>query len=241
MPDTILTPGPQLIVADAFEWGTKVANRYVANFGSADSFGNAVYGDLLDVGWRASSPTAPPTMLSARVGDLDTASDAGGIFTTLTVESSYIASPPVIGGRGLIDAISQVIGTRPTTITAWVSFSFYGTADNSDMTGVGIANDADSSPTANPGRGFLLGLGATNFELWSGDAATDLGVAKDTAQHLLEIEITLSDATFRVLLDGVEVKASAALTQDVWPMCMTAYRGSIGSPPQVFAWGVNYD
>src|SRR3990167_5236427 len=42
--------GAGMITADAFEWGTKVAQRYVANFASDLLFNNAVFGDLLDVG-----------------------------------------------------------------------------------------------------------------------------------------------------------------------------------------------
>lgn len=230
------------IVADAFEWGTKVATRYTANFASADMWDNAVRGDLADAGWRASSPTissADPT--AARAGDLDSASDSGAVGALLTADTNYITSPPVIGGKGLLDAIEQVTGTRPTTILCWISFQFASTADAADVSAVGIGNDGNAV-LAGAGRGYFIAPGATNFEFWDGSAATDLGVAKDASQHLGAIEIDIADATYRVLLDGDEVKAAAAITQDIWPMAVQAYRGpNTTNNPMILACGVNYD
>ena len=230
---------PSLVAADAFEWGTKVANRYTAFFGSADLWSNAVLGDLLDAGWRASSPDAVPSPQSATTGDLDSASDPGEVATGVQADLRYIASPKVIGGKALLDAIEQVVGTRPTTINCWFTFK-YNTNDPTDTVGVGIATDGDAV-LATVGRGYTISPGATNFELWDGATATDLGVAKDANQHVAEIEITIAAATYRVLLDGVERKAAAAIVQDQWPMCMNAYRGTGNNDPLVFAWGVNYD
>lgn len=88
---------------------------------------------------------------------------------------------------------------------------------------------------------MMLTGGATNFELWDGAASTDLGIAKDTNLHNLDIEITFAAATYRVLLDGVEVKAAAAITQDFWPMAVVAYMGAAGSNVELFDYAVKYE
>ena len=230
---------PTIISADAYEWGSKVANRYTANFNVSEIWAQAL-GDLLDWGWRINTASAPPAVTTGRTGDLDSASDAGESLTSITTDTYFIASPPVIGGRGLIEGISQAIGTRPTVITAWVVFRFTSTTDSADTSGIGIGNDADAI-LSGAGRGFFITTGATNFELWDGSAATDLGVAVDTDLHVLEIELTLSGATYRVLLDGTQRKASAAVATDVWPMAINAYRGASGTTIQMYSCGVNYD
>lgn len=227
------------VVADAFEWGTKVANRYVADFnGTADMFNNAT-GDLLDRGWRGTA-FEPPAPTAATTGDLDSASDAGETRARTNGNTTYLISPKVIGGAAKLDAIKQVTGTRPTTIECWVQFALIGTTDAADTSGIGIASDGDAV-LATAGRGYMVTCGATNFELWDGSASTDLGVAKDTAMHTLLFEIDVAGATYRVLLDGTEVKAAAAVTQDIWPMGWNAYQGASGDQIAWYSWGVNYD
>lgn len=230
------------IVADAFEWGSKIANRYTVNFASGQLFSDAEFGDLANAGWELSGGVinsgAPAT---ASTGDLDSASDPGEAYAVWGTDTNYLGSPKIIGGKALLDAIEKVIGTRPTTITIGFKFQFSGTTDNADTTGIGIGNDANALLNAATGRAHMITLGATNFEFWDGAAASDLGVAKDGDLHTGEIIITISGATYTVKLDGTERKASAALTADVWPQSFNVYKGATGSNPRCFSAWVNFD
>lgn len=234
---------PTIISADAFEWGTKAANRYTANFASHLLLNNAVFGDLLDVGWvmgggvvAGANPSTPSS------GDLDAADDAGQQFLNFPNSADNFGSPKVIGGKSLLDDIEFHTGTRPTKVTVRIRMRFADTADGADVTGVGIGTDPDGTLAAGgAGSNYMFTAGATNFELWNGAAATDLGVAKDTNVHNVDFEITFAAATYRVLLDGVERKAAAAITQDFFPMCIKAYQGGLTSVINLFGCGVKYE
>ena len=233
---------PTIISADAFQWGTKTANRYTANFASDLLLNNAVFGDLADVGWViAGTPTAPQAAGTASTGDLDSDSDHGQQFILFGTSGDSFGSPKVVGAAAILDDLEFHVGTRPTKVTIRVRAAFTA-GDAQDSSGVGIGTDANATlATGGAGSQFMLTVGATNFELWDGAAATDLGVAVDTSAHSFDIEITFAAATYRVLLDGVEVKAAAAITQDFWPMCVKSYRGGFGGNPQVFSYGVKYE
>lgn len=234
---------PTIISADAFQWGTKVANRYSAIFTSELILSNAVFGDLADVGWAVNgNPAAPQPAGTGSTGDLDAANDAGQQFVRLAASGDGLASPKVIGGKSIIDSIEFHTGVRPATCTVRVQAAAEGTTDNADTSGVGISYRAGTIlATGGAGSQFMVTLGATNFELWDGAAATDLGVAKDTAVHNFDIEIDIAAATYRVLIDGTERKASAALTQDFWPMCVKGFQGATGSVWNLFSYGVKYE
>jgi|GEM_PF-6547375 len=231
---------PSLVVADAFEWGSKVANRYVANFASGAILNNTVYGDLADVGWLG-SPTAPPT--TQTTGDLDSASDPAGSDQTNAISignNVAFGSPPVIGTWGLLEALERVIGTRPTTITCWFVFNMTNTIDQADTAGVGVSASGDTIPGGGT-NGIWINIGATNFEVLQNTTATDTGVAKDTNKHIGEIVIDVAAGEYVVKLDGTTVKASAALLTDQFPLRMHAGKGSTGADPRISQWGVNYD
>lgn len=234
---------PTIIAADAFEWGTKVANRYTANFASNVLLNNAVFGDLIDVGWTVGgSLAAPASPGSATSGDLDSASDTGEQYIVSTTNGDHFASPKVIGGKTLLDAIEFHTGTRPTTITVRITASNAGTADGADVTGFGIGTDADATLSGGgAGSNYMITNGATNFELFDGSAATDLGVATDSATHNFDFKINIAAATYRVLIDGTERKAAAALTQDFFPMLIRMYRGASGPNPRLYSFGVKYE
>lgn len=235
---------PTIIAADAFEWGTKVANRYTANFTSNNNLlNNTSFGDIADTGWDVSgTPTAPVAASTVSAGDLDSASDSTPHFVLLPANGDGLASPKVIGGKALLDAIEFHTGTRPTTITARVTANFTATTDCADTGGVGITSDAGATLSAGgAGSNYMVTVGATNFELWNGAAATDLGVAADTSVHNFDIEINIAAATYRVLIDGTERKAAAAIAQDVWPMCMYGYHGASGSSINLYSFGVKYE
>ena len=231
---------PTIISADAFEWGTKVANRYTANFASHLLQNNAVFGDLLDVGWTANGTSVGQVPTTVSTGDLDSASDVGEQFITIDTDLHYWCSPKIVGGKTLLDDIQFHTGTRPTKVTVRIVMQCNVTTDMADTSGVGVSHDADLSLGFST-SGYFITMGATNFELWDGTTATDLGVAKDTSAHNFDIEITFAAATYRVLIDGTERKAAAAINQDVWPMLVKSYHGATGGKLQVFSYGVKYE
>lgn len=233
---------PSLVVADAFEWQTKVANRYTARFISERILDNAGYGDLLDVGWTSvGTLTAPVASTTPSNGDLDDAADPGIFFLLLDANNDGWASPNVIGGVAMLNAQEREFGTRPTKIECVINGRFTTTTDGADVTGFGISPRATGLWSIN-GAGSVVVLmpGATNFEIWNGAAAADTGVVKDTSLHELVVEIAVAAATYRVLLDGTEVVAATAVTQDFWPKCLRGYQDSVGGNIELFGYDVNY-
>lgn len=230
------------VVADAFEWGTKVANRYVAHFGSDEMFSNSVYGDLADVGWAYAENTVPSALNSNSNGDLDAADDTEGGFawaaTIIEVNGDYVASPKVVGGWPLIEGISAITGQRPTTITCWIVGRWRVTTDAADSSGFGLAEGWDNTLT---GNSLHFTIGATNFEVWNGSAAADTGVTKDINAHRFEFVIDLATETYTAKIDGVEVVTATALAVNSWPRAMQAYHGASGADMYLHDWGVNYD
>jgi len=230
------------VIAEAFKWGTAVADQYVANFASHTILNNTVFGDLADVGWViGGNPTAPGAASENSTGDLDSASDAGQQFIRFPATSDYLGSPKIIGGWALLSALERKNGARPTLVRCILRGRAESTTDAADVSGFGIGANASSSlATGGAGSQYMITVGATNFEVWNGAAAASTGVAKDTAVHEWEIEITIAAATYRVLCDGVEVVAATALAQDFWPMSIKVFLGASGGPINLFGAEVIY-
>lgn len=228
------------IIAEPFQWQSKIATRYVAHFRGTAILSNADYGDLPDVGWKIDgTPTAPGILSGVRTGLLDDRTNVGsatGDWLTFTADER-MASPAVIGGYTMLEALEQITGERKTTIKVWVVTRLASALDASNGSGVGI-----TTTSGNANNGYFLMAGDTNFEIFAQGVAIDTGVPIDTDAHSVEFNIDIAGVTYSVDLDGAEVVSSRALVTDKWPMMLSVQRdGTASRDIQLSEWGVNFD
>ncbi|KKL90276.1 hypothetical protein LCGC14_1906280 [marine sediment metagenome] len=208
-------PSNRLHVMDARSWSTQMGTDYWAQFGIRSTIAPTGGGILSELGWTTTS-LIETAMTGA--GDFLSTSDFSVPAHILTDASGdLLESPSVFGDGSQAEAVAQILGHSPTTLSCEWYGSFTVVTGTSNRSGFGLVQDGGAAGTAADQLAWIYTDG-TNFTIRSsGDS--DAGALDDTDWHTWRIIVSTGSATDAVewFIDGTSQGTMDRIT-DQWPV-----------------------
>ena len=218
MAKILRAPAPRRVhVMDARSWSTQVGTDYWANFGLGSTIVSA--GGSREVitvfDWTATSLVE--TAMTGG-GDFLSTSDFSVPAHILTDASAdLLESPSLFGDGSQAEAVAEILGHDPTTMSCEWYGSFTAVTGTSNRSGFGLVQDGGAAGTAADQLAWIFTDG-TNFTIRSsGDS--DVGALDDTDWHTWKIVVSNGSATDAVewFIDGTSQGTFNRL-EDQWPV-----------------------